>query len=1393
VNVRAFLGNLKPNKQEFTIMIANHLSLSNRIFESLKQLVLMSLVLGAASAPGLQLTWDPLGNNGGAGSGNWDTTTTNTNWWNGAIDVAWTQVNTTTGSNSATFNGPDGPEGTYLVTNDVGQISVSNMYVNASGYAFYGSPLDIWSDGALSALVVAPGKTVDFYCQMGNANNGKYYVAGAGSVVNFFGNVGTSQPKFLGPPTSAFYFGGATDTAGVPYFLAPCYLTNGTYNAGASFFVGYAATAYAGTNYTNGSLTITGGATLNQNTGSFLMARGGGQGTITLVNGAINVGTTKAENVTIVTDNNGNEIGILNVYGGTLTTGSSTINSPILLSQSGSSGAQFALVNQTNGNIFAWSGITIGSATATSFTGGSAFVSNSGGYLYVGANGINLQTHYPPTNMLSLTGGVVGALANWACNVPITLATQNGNNTFQCADNNGAPYNITVSSPITGAGGFNVTGGGTLTLSGSNNYAGSTMVSNGTLAIVTTLLPTNGPVTVDASAGSPDLSVQSSPGQYWFIDGPLSFTSAPATLTFQFGSLTPSTTVAPIQAGGSIIFGPGATPNVNVVSSAMADGTYPLITYIGGVSGTMPANVTVTDPCGAVSGYLTNITASSTIALVVTNSCFSPGLYWAVGSGVWDYTTYNWRQFGHLTNYSDGNAVTFDDTASTTNTKITVTLNTSVIPLSIAFNNKAKSYTVSGTGSITGPANVLVQEGGIASLGCSNAYTGGTALTSGQLNINNGGDFSGLDSAIGNGPLTIGPAAAGGSLAIDNTSGSNIVLQPTNAVIWQGNFTYVGSSNSLNTGPSPVTMTNGNVTVAVNGNDFIVGGPISDNGLGYKITKTGNGALTLPVPNTFTGGLELNGGQINFGDPNAAGPGPLTFDNGTIIDNVSGGPLTLTPGTVSGLGYSYLWQGSYTYLGSTTNIMNFGSGFVSLNNGVTVTVVSNTLEWDQDIGKGNQLITKAGAGTLIIGGYADGNNALGMTVAAGVVEFNRTIGLAIANSTAAHAGLIVESNALVFDGPNNGNPQIGHGANTPVTLELGGIYDLNGNSETVDSLLLNGGVLQNEDTNYSQSTLNMIYPGGVVTLEGATNQINVGQTATLTINATITGSGSFAMNGPGTLTLTGYDTYTGQTTVESGTIALPSGGAIPDSTDIFLAATNSALDVSQSTNYSANNNPELTIQNGQILGGFGVVTGLVVSVSGATLAPGSTSTVGTLTVTGFGNDSSVLNGVTMMKLNKGALTSDQLVVQQGALVLGGTLALINMSGSLSNGDTFTLFNAGGGISGAFAGIVPSRPGYPGFGLAWNTNTLASSGTLSVMAVPLPARPILHVSVSGTTLTIQGSNGLANEPFVLLESTNVALPLPAWLPASTNAFDGSGNFSLSISAGGADEYFTLWMK
>jgi hypothetical protein len=144
------------------------------------------------------------------------------------------------------------------------------------------------------------------------------------------------------------------------------------------------------------------------------------------------------------------------------------------------------------------------------------------------------------------------------------------------------------------------------------------------------------------------------------------------------------------------------------------------------------------------------------------------------------------------------------------------------------------------------------------------------------------------------------------------------------------------------------------------------------------------------------------------------------------------------------------------------------------------------------------------------------------------------------------------------------------------------------------------------------------------------------------------------------------------------------------------------------------------------------------------------------------------------------------------LVYGGTLALSNLSGTLAAGDSFMLFNAAGGASGAFASITPPRPGFPAFGLAWNTNDLVSSGTLSIVSAAVPPPPVFSgVLRSGTTLTISGTNGLAHEPFIVLATTNLALPLANWIPVATNSFDSTGNFSVPITITAMPQlFFTL---
>ena len=127
------------------------------------------------------------------------------------------------------------------------------------------------------------------------------------------------------------------------------------------------------------------------------------------------------------------------------------------------------------------------------------------------------------------------------------------------------------------------------------------------------------------------------------------------------------------------------------------------------------------------------------------------------------------------------------------------------------------------------------------------------------------------------------------------------------------------------------------------------------------------------------------------------------------------------------------------------------------------------------------------------------------------------------------------------------------------------------------------------------------------------------------------------------------------------------------------------------------------VQNGQTLTGSGTLNGNLTNLPASTVAPGSATTIGTLTV----NQNVTLSGTNIIKLIETNLTSDVIAVG-GALQFGGTLKVVNLAGSLQSGDSFQIFTAGS-YSGSFTSILPAIPGY---NLTWDTNALATTGFLT---------------------------------------------------------------------------------
>ena len=113
--------------------------------------------------------------------------------------------------------------------------------------------------------------------------------------------------------------------------------------------------------------------------------------------------------------------------------------------------------------------------TTGDYANGKGTINLTGGRLNIGDKGVTLKNS---RHEINLGNGTIGALAShsWASALTVTL-TSGKTPTFDIDANK----TITIASTITGSGNLKKIGAGTLTLSGSNNYSGTTTITSGTL------------------------------------------------------------------------------------------------------------------------------------------------------------------------------------------------------------------------------------------------------------------------------------------------------------------------------------------------------------------------------------------------------------------------------------------------------------------------------------------------------------------------------------------------------------------------------------------------------------------------------------------------------------------------------------------------------------------------------------------------------------------------------------------------------------------------------------------------------------------------------------------------------------------------------------------------
>jgi autotransporter-associated beta strand protein len=237
-------------------------------------------------------------------------------------------------------------------------------------------------------------------------------------------------------------------------------------------------------------------------------------------------------------------------------------------------------------------------------------------------------------------------------------------------------------------------------------------------------------------------------------------------------------------------------------------------------------------------------------------------------------------------------------------------------------------------------------------------------------------------------------------------------------------------------------------------------------------------------------------------------------------------------------------------------------------------------------------------------------------------------------------------------------------------------------------------------------------------------------------------SGSLGLNkrGSGTLTITAPATFTGGLTVSNGTVLV------------------------NNTTGSGAGSGAVTVYGGT-LGGVGTIAGPVSIQNGATLSPGAPA--GKLTI----NNTLTLAGNTLIEVDKGAGTNDQIVAT--SVNYGGTLTATNLSGSLNPGDSFTIVSAGS-PTGNFTSIL----GNPGPNLAWQFNP--ANGLLSVVSIAVNP-PTLVYSVAGSSLNLSWTD----LTFKLQAQTNSLTGAWSDYPGGT-----SGSVGVPIDLANGSVFFRL---
>jgi autotransporter-associated beta strand protein len=856
----------------------------------------------------------------------------------------------------------------------------------------------------------------------------------------------------------------------------------------------------------------------------------------------------------------------------------------------------------------------------------------------------------------------------------------------------------TVAASISGSGSLTMQGSGTLILAGNNSYAGTTTIEPGSTLQINS--PLNGLPPSNMVMDNGALVLNNSGTETYSANisgsGTLSMTGSGTailtgmndymgTTTIDMGSTLQINTVNSIPNNAAFTVVDNGNLNFNI-----SGGTYTfasLITGTGAVNQIGTAALTLSNPGNNFTGGMT-ISNGAILTFTGTANLGSPTSTLTLNDGTLDVPlgTPSFTSMHPISLASGGGTIDIEDIATT----------------------------LTQTGNITGPGALDLPGPGTLILTGDNTYAG-TTTNAGVLQIDNADSFPVGSSLINNGSLIFnqsGTARLTGGISGTGT----LTMQGTGTLELSGFDNYSGTTtissgtlqiNAFNSLAVTGNVINNGAIIFTNSGTAIVGALVSGSG---AISLNSNGTVALSnASNSYMGGTFVSDNGIlqvtNDGQLGMAGT-RITLNSGTL--DIPTGTLTLT---------------------SSRPITLNGPGIVSVDDPAGVVTLSGNIT-------GSGSLTKQGSGELIL----QGSNAYtgATTISGGALEIDTANSLPSASYLYNQGSLILNfTGTQIISGNVSGTGSINFASNTTLLLQN------TGNSYSGGTNISHNGIVQitsgfqlgstNSLLTLNSGTLDIpvgspfeVFVTQPILLSGpGTGTVAVADaTVTAYLQGNITGPGSLITQGPGTVIISGSNSYLGTTTISSGTLQIDSTGSLPAGSSI---TDNGTLTF---------NLPGTAIVSNAISGSGGLdVMGL-----GTLILSGTNNYLGITTIA---------HGATLQINSSASLPAVTMITDNGTLAFNipGTVTIaqtIDGSGGVTQMGTGTL-------------ILSGMNGYTG-------TTTISSGTLQITTVgALPAgSPVvdngtLNINTTGTNtlsglISGTGSVNLINSGTLILSNT-----------------------------------------